>query len=283
MKLLVISGLLTILVSLASSEVFLKLDVTPEEAQQYLNNINFDLGYADKTGENPVPTTRNLEGKTVYQGRVLEHPEDYVEEHYVAKQYHGQDGLGAYKYGYTDWNQAKAEDKDRNGKVTGEYKYNNAYGRDFHAKYWADSSGFHQEDNLPKVVPKPVDFTPALKKARAEHLRVWLEAARATGVEPDQNRLKAYSEKVSDVNEQPETRILPSYDTSEGSEGQYEPKTYWEPDPNEPTSEPRGFFYKFDYPVQLLRNIQEREELARRAQTPIDEIDKRPEEEEVVE
>ncbi|XP_055381368.1 uncharacterized protein LOC129611964 [Condylostylus longicornis] len=270
MKLLISIVLLAIIPFSLQGESILKLDITPEEAEQYLAGLNLDVNYAPKTGENPLPATKNADGKFVYQGRVIDNPGDYVEEHYLAKQYHGQDGLGAYKYGYSDWNQGKAEEKERAGTVRGTYKYVNPYGRDFVATYWADHSGFHQEDNRPKVVPKPVTDSPAVRRAKEEHFRVWKEAAEAAGAPLSPNILKYY-----DPNAEPEQVNIPLPDG--GDEGKYEEKVWWTPDPNEPTSEPKGFFYAFDYPVQLLRNIKEREELQLRAQTPIDEIDKRPE------
>lgn len=46
-------------------------------------------------------------------------------------------------------------------------------------RYWADSQGFHQEDNLPKVELKPAQETEAVRAARLAHEKAWQEAADA--------------------------------------------------------------------------------------------------------
>lgn len=235
---------------LAAENIF-KINISPEEAQQFLNNANLrginEINYAPKTGENELPEARNEKGEFVYMGRVIEHPEDYVEEHYDAHQYHGQDGLGQYIYGYKDWNQGKNEKKDETGKVTGSYKYVQPTGRDFIANYYADRTGFHVEDNRPAHLKAPATKTPAVRKAEEEHFRLWGELAAAAGHNPDP--------------------YAPEYQ----QEGRYEPneseyKEYVHQEPEyvrgpEEQGEPKGFFYAFDYNVPLLRNKQERAEL----------------------
>lgn len=51
------------------------------------------------------------------------HPEQVVEDIYLANQYHGQDGLGAYVYGYSVPDIAKTEKKERSGDLKGAYNY----------------------------------------------------------------------------------------------------------------------------------------------------------------
>lgn len=58
-----------------------------------------------------------------YNGRIIENPEDFIEETYEAEQFHGQDGLGRAMFGYTDHNQARLEARNANGDVRGSYQY----------------------------------------------------------------------------------------------------------------------------------------------------------------
>lgn len=251
--LLIIFTLNSFQATLASGENIFKINITPEEAQQFLNSAQLrgigDIEYAPKTGENPLPEARNEKGEFIYMGRVIEHPEEYVEEHYDAHQYHGQDGLGQFAYGYRDWNQGKNEKRDETGKVTGSYKYVQPHGRDFVANYYADKTGFHVEDNRPAHLKLPATKTPAVLKAEEEHFKLWGELAAAAGHNPD-----PYAAEY-----QQEGRYQPT-------EPEYQPYVHEEPPyvpgPEE-TGEPKGFFYAFDYNVPLLRNKEERAELER--------------------
>lgn len=256
-----------IIQSAFGENVFL-LDTSPEEAQKYIASQNLDLKYAPKLGERALPVKQNEKGETVYQGRSYPNPNEYIEEEYLANQFHGQDGLGRYVFGYTDWNQGRVEGKNANGDVRGAYKYVDPNGKDFIANYWADSLGFHQEDNRPKVVLEPVTDTPDVQAAREEHFRKWKEAAEAAKANPDPysdvynqnaNKYDEYRSQLEQANE-----IIGTH--GQASEKQYErvddPKKYeYKPREDEVTGPPRGFFYSFDYPVQLARNLKEREEL----------------------
>ncbi|EDW40850.1 GM25144 [Drosophila sechellia] len=237
MKCFILAALL--LATLASGENIFKINITPEEAQQFLNSAQLrgigDIEYAPKTGENPLPEARNEKGEFVYMGRVIEHPEEYVEEHYDAHQYHGQDGLGQFAYGYRDWNQGKNEKRDETGKVTGSYKYVQPHGRDFVANYYADKTGFHVEDNRPAHLKLPATKTPAVLKAEEEHFSCG---------PPSTSKRVAISPLSPSTS--PTCTKNPPY----------------VPGPEE-TGEPKGFFYAFDYNVPLLRNKEERAELER--------------------
>lgn len=78
------------------------------------------MNYAKLLGENALSA-----GATViyHQGRVLEHPEDFVQRSFQANQFHGQDGLGRTMFGYSDWNQGRLEARNANGEVRGSYQY----------------------------------------------------------------------------------------------------------------------------------------------------------------
>ena len=80
------------------------LDISPEEAQKLITQQSLDLRYAKKLGEMPLAAARNYNGEerpVYYNGRVIDNLDDYAEETYEANQFHGQDGLGRYMFGYT--------------------------------------------------------------------------------------------------------------------------------------------------------------------------------------
>lgn len=177
------------------------LDITPEEAQKYIAEQSLELSYGKKLGEGPIPLLKSADGNGfMYQGRVIENPEDYIEETYLASQFHGQDGLGRYMFGHTDNNQARLEARNANGDVRGSYKYLNGDGEEITVEYWADSLGFHQKDNIPIVPLVPATDTPEVQAARIEHERAWKEAAIAAKAYIDPKRylyLKALFKKYS--------------------------------------------------------------------------------------
>ncbi|XP_028040212.1 uncharacterized protein LOC114250508 [Bombyx mandarina] len=180
-----------------------QIDIEPEEAQKYLNSPPFtDPQLAGRTAVLPLikyndPRFRTVEaGPTLghywKNGKEIENTEDYVEEVYDASQYHGQDGLGAYAYGYQTPESAKVENRVRSGDVTGSYIYKDGKNDLVKVRYWSDRDGFHQEDNLPKVELKPVEEAPDVRAARIAHEKAWQEAAAAAAQQPDpQYALKA--------------------------------------------------------------------------------------------
>lgn len=54
-----------------------------------------------------------------YNGKIIDSDDDYTEEIYEANQFHGQDGLGRFIFGYTDNQQARLEARNVNGEVRG--------------------------------------------------------------------------------------------------------------------------------------------------------------------
>lgn len=175
---------------MASDRVQL-INLKPEEAQQYISQQALGINYARKLGETPLVQLRSLYGddkKFYLNGRVLENPEDYVQEDYLANQFHGQDGLGRVMFGYSDWNQGRLEARNANGEVRGQYQFTDPNGEDVEVKYWADSLGFHYSDNRPKVVLEPTQETEEVLAARAAHAQAWKEAALAAKAIPDPMR-----------------------------------------------------------------------------------------------
>ena len=122
----------------------------------------------------------------------------------LALQHHAQDEFGNVAYGYVDHNSAKQEAGNGYTGVTGGYQYVDAYGKLQTVNYVADALGFRVADSrLPVgptydgvspvapvydgvapvapvydgVAPAPVEDTPEVVAARAEHLAAFEKIA----------------------------------------------------------------------------------------------------------
>lgn len=95
----------------------------------------------------------------------------------VLSQYHSQDTLGHYSYGYNGGSSAKVESKSIDGITRGSYSYVDSEGCLQTVEYTADAlNGFRAAaTNLPKA---PIDDTPEVIQAKAEHFRAFNEASR---------------------------------------------------------------------------------------------------------
>ena len=116
----------------------------------------------------------------------------------VSSQYHAQDELGQYSYGYAGGPSAKAESKSLDGVTRGSYSYVDANGVVQYVAYTADAvNGFRvAATNLPVAPaaapapiavagPAPVQDTPEVSAAKAEHARAHADAtARAAAASP---------------------------------------------------------------------------------------------------
>ncbi|XP_023937860.2 uncharacterized protein LOC112045772 isoform X1 [Bicyclus anynana] len=252
------------------SDNVIELDLSPEEAAKYLSNPPFTeprLSALVKTlplVKYDDPRFRSAEaGPTLghywRNGHEIENPDAYVEEVYNAYQFHGQDGLGAYAYGYETPESSKVENRVRSGDVTGSYTFKGDNNELIKVRYWSDSEGFHQEDNIPKVVLKPVEEAEDVRQARLAHEKAWAEAAAAARQNPDPqgDYYKQYDYQPA-ASELSGSVVAAPGEAREGKayNGQFpsyppspKPEKYEEP---EPTGPPRGFFYKFDYPVSII-------------------------------
>ncbi|CAG9785312.1 unnamed protein product [Diatraea saccharalis] len=271
-----------------------EIDISPEEAQKYLNSPPFtEPQLSGRTAVLPLvrwndPRFRTAEaGPTLghywKNGHEIENTDDYVEEVYDASQFHGQDGLGAYTYGYKAPESAKVENRVRSGDVTGSYTYKSGNNDLIKVRYWADSEGFHQEDNLPKVQLQPAQETEEVRQARLAHEKAWKEAAEAS-LHPNaqQDYSASYHEYQPQASEvQAVSASAPGLEASVAREGkayvaqaqssfqgnyqqQYQQPQLYQQQQNqgqkypgtteqpEPTGPPRGFFYSFNYPVSII-------------------------------
>jgi hypothetical protein len=102
----------------------------------------------------------------------------------VSSQYHVQDTLGQYTYGYSAGSSAKAESKTLDGVVRGGYSYLDGNGIVQTASYIADDvNGFRvAATNLPN---QAVYDTPEVAAAKAAHSAAYNKAAYAAAIAPD--------------------------------------------------------------------------------------------------
>ncbi|XP_070491950.1 uncharacterized protein Cpr67B [Chironomus tepperi] len=259
-------------VSLTRAAHIQLIDITPEEAQKLITQQSLDLRYSNKIGE------VSAAGKS-YNGKIID-SDDYTEEVYDANQFHGQDGLGRFVFGHSDNQQTRLEAGNGNGEVRGQYRYIDPWGNDVEVQYWSDSLGFHQTDNRPKFDIQSVTETPEVKAAREEHERLWKEAARLNGIEAESNGYYSTDNddlegQVSNQNVKSIRYPILSYDKHISSDNAEEfgdvrddsviveaagknkarsrvARQY--DNVEEVTSEPRGFFYSFDYAVPFIND-----------------------------
>ncbi|XP_043226602.1 uncharacterized protein LOC122383863 [Amphibalanus amphitrite] len=123
----------------------------------------------------------------------------------TSSQYHAQDELGSYSYGYADGLSTKHENKNAYGGTVGSYSYRDANGIVQTVSYVADAAGFRvKATNLPVapkadlaapvhslVGPAPVDDTAEVKAAKAEFQRLYDEAAAAAEAAPDARKKRS--------------------------------------------------------------------------------------------
>jgi hypothetical protein len=120
-------------------------------------------------------------------------PAVFAAQSQVRSQYHSQDGLGQYNYGYNGDLSAKVESRSLDGVTRGSYNYVDANGQLQTVEYTADDqNGFRAlATNLPRapidnqIVPEPVRETPEVAQARAEHIRAYNEAALRAAAAPE--------------------------------------------------------------------------------------------------
>ncbi|XP_055533893.1 cuticle protein 19.8-like [Wyeomyia smithii] len=96
----------------------------------------------------------------------------------VTNQFHAQDELGQYSYGYSGGLSAKTETKSLDGVTRGSYTFLDAENKVQTVSYTADAvNGFRAEaSNMPvapvetHTAPEPVQDTPEVAQAKSEHL-----------------------------------------------------------------------------------------------------------------
>ncbi|CAL4085603.1 unnamed protein product, partial [Meganyctiphanes norvegica] len=123
----------------------------------------------------------------------------------IQTQYHSQDELGQYSFGYSGGPSNRAETRDAYGNVRGSYNYIDSNGQTQTQHYVADALGFRVSGtNLPVgpdapavsvtaalVAPEPVQDTPEVVAAREEFLALYNEAAAAAAAAPDARKKRS--------------------------------------------------------------------------------------------
>lgn len=142
---------------------------------------------------------------------LLETPTIYSAESPLVTQYHSQDELGQYAYGYNGGLSSKTETRTLDGITRGSYSYIDAKGFLQTVEYTADSvNGFRvAATNLPKApietrkAPEQILDTPEVMLARSEHLKAFEEAKIKSALpeQPDSVEISAPLEQISETPE----------------------------------------------------------------------------------
>ncbi|VEN46081.1 unnamed protein product [Callosobruchus maculatus] len=220
--------LISLATAISCEEVRLD-DLDPKDAQQIIEQQDQSLSYAPKVASN-VPAVRFLGNE----------PHHVQEDIYQARQYHGQDGLGGYLYGYNVPDIAKTEKKKAGGDLRGAYNYIAGDGQEIKVEYWDDGTGFHQIDNVPKILPKQVEDSPDVKAAKAKFFARWNEEAERNlhPVEYPYNSEGQYKNPPLSPSVQQQLiqhqQQIPQNVQYQTSQGQYRPGQYPQQQPGNP-------------------------------------------------
>lgn len=146
---------------------------------------------------------------------LLETPTIYSAESPLVTQYHSQDELGQYAYGYNGGSSSKTETRTLDGITRGSYSYIDAKGFLQSVEYTADAvNGFRvAATNLPKApietrtAPEQIKDTPEVMLARSEHLKAFEEAKMKSELAPEQPDSIEVSAPMESINETPEVML----------------------------------------------------------------------------
>ncbi|XP_045129489.1 uncharacterized protein LOC123515115 [Portunus trituberculatus] len=120
----------------------------------------------------------------------------------IHSQYHAQDELGQYSFGYAGGPSSRSETRDAFGRVSGSYNYVDSEGKVQTQHYVADALGFRVSGtNLPVApdvpeapalaAPEPVQDTPEVAAAKAEFQAAYDEFAAAAEAAPDSRKKRS--------------------------------------------------------------------------------------------
>ncbi|XP_071441685.1 vitelline membrane-like protein [Hetaerina americana] len=149
----------------------------------------------------------------------------------ISSQYHAQDELGQYSYGYAGGPSAKSEVKTFDGVTRGGYSYVDAEGKVQSVKYVADPvNGFRvTATNLPVApealpveplrAPTPVEDTPEVAAAREAHLAAYEEARAKAEAAPEEAATEEPSQDEESEEEQTEEPMETGGSSSEEETG----------------------------------------------------------------
>lgn len=137
------------------------------------------------------PTQLFLNAPTFYAAAPIAHITPLATP--ILSQYHAQDALGQYTYGYNNELSSKIETKSFDGTTRGAYSYVDPKGELQSVEYSADAiNGFRvAASNLPvapiddKKAPMPVMDTPEVAQAKADHFKAIDEAKARNDAAPE--------------------------------------------------------------------------------------------------
>ncbi|XP_042882341.1 uncharacterized protein LOC122259525 [Penaeus japonicus] len=118
----------------------------------------------------------------------------------IQSQYHAQDEIGQYSFGYAGGPSSRAESRDAFGVVRGSYNYVDSEGKVQTQHYVADALGFRVSGtNLPVApdtsvalaLPQPVQDTPEVAAAKIAHQQAFDQAAAAAEAAPDTRKKRS--------------------------------------------------------------------------------------------
>lgn len=150
-----------------------------------------------------TPTSVYTGASPILSGPLSNHITDTAQGPTILKtQYHSQDELGQYAFGYVGGSSTAHEVRTLDGAVRGSYTYLDSNGELQTANYIADNNGFRVEatnlplapvvpDVPPMILPVPVKLTPEVAAATAAHLKAVAEikAARSKRSAPSKGYL----------------------------------------------------------------------------------------------
>ncbi|CAL4069067.1 unnamed protein product, partial [Meganyctiphanes norvegica] len=159
-------------------------------------------GYTGHHGYAAAPVAYSADVAPAYNNYAAPYAAPYAP---IQTQYHSQDELGQYSFGYQGGPSNRAETRDAYGNVRGSYNYIDSNGQTQTQHYVADALGFRVSGtNLPVgpdapavpvtaalVAPVQVQDTPEVVAAREEFLALYNEAAAAAAAAPDARKKRS--------------------------------------------------------------------------------------------
>ncbi|CAL4069066.1 unnamed protein product, partial [Meganyctiphanes norvegica] len=159
-------------------------------------------GYTGHHGYAAAPVAYSAPVAPAYNNYAAPYAAPYAP---IQTQYHSQDELGQYSFGYAGGPSNRAETRDAYGNVRGSYNYIDSNGQTQTQHYVADHLGFRVSGtNLPVgpdapavpvtaalVAPVQVQDTPEVVAAREEFIALYNEAAAAAAAAPDARKKRS--------------------------------------------------------------------------------------------
>merc|ERR1719341_1285222 len=164
------------------------------------NGLNHGLnGYTGHHGYAAAPVAYSAAVAPAYNNYAAPYVAPYAP---IQTQYHSQDELGQYSFGYSGGPSNRAETRDAYGNVRGSYNYIDSNGQTQTQHYVADHLGFRVSGTNMPVGPdapavlalaghEPVQDTPEVAAAKVEFQALYEAAAAAAAAAPDARKKRS--------------------------------------------------------------------------------------------